>query len=95
MWNFVGIVGAPQELYPRNVQLVVKLMKEFQKQCFIKKLDVDDPEAPCFLGLQTISQAARELHFSPCSIFLVQIHLLLILSSISSSFGENLSVHMA
>lgn len=53
------------------------------------------PSPPCFLGLHTMSHAAKELHFSPCSVFLFQRHLRLILLSISTSLGGSLMVHMA
>ena len=56
---------------------------------------IGHPKPPFFLGRQTKSQAAKELHLSPYSVFLVQRHLRLILSRISISLGGNLRVHMA
>ncbi|XBH66499.1 hypothetical protein VPH35_094992 [Triticum aestivum] len=57
------------------------------------------PSSTCMreipLNMGTMSHAARELHLSPCLVFLVQRHLRLIFTSISMSLGGNLRVHMA
>ena len=56
---------------------------------------VYDPETSTFFGLHTLSHAAKELHFSPCSVFFVQRHFLLNLSSNSSIVGGNHSSQSA
>ena len=53
------------------------------------------PSPPLCLGLQTLSQAAKELHFPPCSVFFVHRHLLLSLSRSSRIFGGNRSAQSA
>ena len=95
MQDFLVIVRVPGELHPRNVQLVIKFVKEFHEKGFILDLEVEHSKASSIFGLHTISHAARELHFSPWSVFLIQRHLLLILSSISMTFGGNFNVHIA
>ena len=53
------------------------------------------PNPPCFLGRQIMSQAAKELHLTPESVFLRHKHWRLILSNYSTIFGGNLIVPIA
>jgi hypothetical protein len=68
MWDLsISIVCVPDEIYPRDIFLVVELVQMFDKQC-------------CILTSQ-IYYAKTPLSFRPCAFFHATIGLLLALAS--------------